>query len=70
MSQGSTHEYPGSLSGVPLLTPPLQTEEEQDALIQMREKGTGFVHRKQQLILPLRTDAQPQAVVLRHQAER
>lgn len=70
MSQGSTHECPGSLSGVPLLTPPLQTEEEQDALIQMREKGTGFVHRKQQLILPLRTDAQPQAVVLCHQAER
>lgn len=50
--------------------PPLQTEEEKDALIQTTEKETGFVHRKQQLILPLRTDAQPQAVLLCHQAER
>lgn len=45
--------------------PPLQNEEKQAAGTQT-EKGTGFVHR---LILPLRTDAQPQAVLC-HQAEK
>lgn len=48
--------------------PPLQSEEKQAAGTQT-EKGTGFVHRQQQPILPLRTDAQLQAVLC-HQAEK
>lgn len=68
MSQGSICEWPGCLSGILLPTPPPETEKEEETLIQTAEKGAGFVHRKQQLILPLRSDAQSQAV-LHYQAK-
>lgn len=63
MSQGSICEWPGCLSGI-LLPMPLTRDWEgmRNTNTNSREENR-FVHRKQQLLLPLRTDAQPQAVL-------